>query len=205
MNEFDRKALNWDDNPGHLERSKAVSGAIIDRLELNGEMTALEYGAGTGITSILLKDHFKEIVMIDNSREMVKIMRKKIKESQVSNIRALHYDLEKRSWKHSRFDLVFTQMVLHHIRNIDKLILKLSDIIYPGGFLAIADLYGEDGSFHKTGFNGHNGFDPDKLGQTIKNYGFTDVLSRKCHTINKLVSEKEMKSFDLFLLTARKQ
>lgn len=76
MNEFDRKALNWDDNPGHLERSKAVSGAIIDRLELNGEMTALEYGAGTGITSILLKDHFKEIVMIDNSRDMVKIMRK---------------------------------------------------------------------------------------------------------------------------------
>ncbi|HOP58611.1 MAG TPA: class I SAM-dependent methyltransferase [Bacteroidales bacterium] len=205
MNEFERITLRWDTNPGHLERSKAVSEAIIDRLELDREMTALEYGAGTGITSFLLKDHFKEIVMIDNSRDMVRIMKSKIKELKVSNLRALHYDLEKGNWEHPRFNLIFTQMVLHHIRNIDNLIGKLSDIIYPGGFLAIADLYKEDGSFHKTGFNGHNGFDPEKLGQTIKNYGFTDILSRKCHTINKLVSEKEMKSFDLFLLTARKQ
>jgi hypothetical protein len=41
-------------------------------------MTALKYGAGTGITSFLFKDHFKEFTMMDNSPEIVRIMNEKI-------------------------------------------------------------------------------------------------------------------------------
>lgn len=50
-------------------------------------MTAHEFGAGSGITSFILKDSLKEITLMDNSSEMVKAMKNKIKTSKVKNLR----------------------------------------------------------------------------------------------------------------------
>jgi 16S rRNA A1518/A1519 N6-dimethyltransferase RsmA/KsgA/DIM1 with predicted DNA glycosylase/AP lyase activity len=49
MNEFDIKAAEWDNNPMHWERSEAIVNEIIKLIPLSNKMTALEYGAGTGI------------------------------------------------------------------------------------------------------------------------------------------------------------
>jgi len=68
MNEFDIKAAEWDNNPIHWDRSRAIVEDMIKRIPLNKEMTALEYGAGTGIASFLLKDYLKEITLMDNSK-----------------------------------------------------------------------------------------------------------------------------------------
>ena len=73
MNEFDIKAAEWDKNPMHWDRSEAISNQIKKLIPLSKQMTALEYGAGTGITSFLLKDHLKEITLMDNSSEMVRL------------------------------------------------------------------------------------------------------------------------------------
>jgi tRNA (cmo5U34)-methyltransferase len=78
MKEFDIKAAVWDLNPMHWERSEAVAKQILERIPLKPWIKALEYGAGTGITSFILKDHVKEITMVDFSPEMVKIMNNKI-------------------------------------------------------------------------------------------------------------------------------
>ena len=63
MNEFDAKAAEWDKNPMHWDRSEAIANEIIKLIPLKKKMTALEYGAGTGITSFLLKDYLKEITL----------------------------------------------------------------------------------------------------------------------------------------------
>ena len=67
-------------------------------------MTALEYGAGTGITSFLLKDYLKEITLMDNSSEMVKVINEKIKTSEVRNLKTLNFDLESMDYKLAKFD-----------------------------------------------------------------------------------------------------
>jgi tRNA (cmo5U34)-methyltransferase len=204
MNEFDVKAAGWDQNPMHWDRSKAVVYHLLESIPLNEKMNALEYGAGTGTTSLLLKDHLKKIIMMDSSAEMVRIMNENIKASGADNLKALFFDLERDKWNGRRFDLILTQMVLHHVIDIENIIKKFFLMMNPGGYLAIADLYPEDGSFHGDGFTGHKGFDMKKLSSILEKHGFTYISGRKCFEIKKIISDGETKQFDVFLLTAKR-
>jgi len=203
MNEFDIKAAAWDKNPMHWDRSEAIANEIKKLIPLNRDMTALEYGAGTGITSFLLKDHLKKITLMDNSTEMVKMMTAKIEATKVENMLALNFDLEHNDYAGGSFDLIFTQMVLHHVNDIDSIIKKFSSLLNPGGYLAIADLYEEDGSFHGEGFTGHRGFDIGKLSEILNKNRLKKVTHKTCFTIDKKVSETETKKFDVFLLIGK--
>jgi len=204
MNEFDIKAVEWDKNPMHWDRSEAIAKEIIKLIPLKNEMTALEYGAGTGITSFLLKDYLKEITLMDNSSEMVKVMNEKIKTTKVKNLKALNFDLEHTDYKGGKFDLIFTQMVLHHVTDTENIIKTFYGLLNPEGYLAIADLYPEDGSFHGEGFSGHKGFDIEKLSKLVQKIGFTNISHRQCFVINKKISDTETKQFEVFLLIANR-
>lgn len=202
MNEFDSKAADWDKNPMHWDRSEAIANEIKKLIPLNKEMSALEYGAGTGIASFLLRDHLKEITLMDNSPEMVKIINEKIKTTKVKTLKVLYFDLEHNDYNNGKFDFIFSQMVLHHVTNIETIIRKFKKLLNPGGHLAIADLYEEDGSFHGESFNGHKGFNLDYLsGLLIKNH-FKNIFHRSCFIIDRKISETEIKHYDVFLLTA---
>lgn len=203
MNVFDNKAADWDKNPMHAERSSVIADSIKKNLPLTRKMTAMEFGAGTGTTSFLLAGLLQEITMIDNSPEMVKRMNEKISQSGIKNLKAVNADLEHKSYKGS-FDLIFTQMVLHHIPDIDGIITKFHGLLKPGGLIAIADLYAEDGDFHGAEFQGHNGFDPDELSGKMQGSGFVDILHEKCYSFWKEIPEKGRRLYDIFLLTASK-
>ncbi len=202
MNEFDIKAAEWDSNPMHWDRSEAIANEIKKLIPLKKEMTALEYGAGTGITSFLLKDYLKEITLMDNSTEMVKVMNRKITDTKAKNLKILNFDLEHADYKNGKFDLIFTQMVLHHVTDTELIIDRFSKLLNPGGYLAIADLYEEDGSFHGEGFTGHRGFNIKKLSSIISKHHFTDISERTCFVIKRKISDSETKQFEVFLLIA---
>lgn len=204
MNEFDIKAAEWDKNPMHWDRSEAISNEIKNLIPLNKEMTALEYGAGTGITSFLLKDYLKEITLMDNSTEMVKIMHQKIETTKVKNIKALNFDLEHTDYKGGTFDLIFTQMVLHHVTDIETIINRFYKLLKPGGYLAIADLYEEDGSFHGEGFTGHRGFNIENISGIVRRNNFTNISNKTCFVINRKISETETLQFEVFILIANR-
>lgn len=202
MNEFDLKAAGWDQNPMHWDRSAAIAKELLKQVPVRKEMTALEYGAGTGITSFLLKDHLKKITMMDSSPEMVRVMQEKIKATNSQNLKPLLFNLEKEEWEGEKFNLLITQMVLHHVADLDNILHKFREMTVPGGYLAIADLYPEDGSFHGEGFTGHKGFDTNLLADILRKHRFGNIFSRKCFTINKKISENIIREFDLFLLVA---
>ena len=204
MSEFDKKAAEWDKNPMHWDRSEAIANEIKTLLPLNKEMRALEYGAGTGITSFLLKDLLKEITLMDNSTEMVKVMNDKISASQVKNMSAINFDLENTDYNSGTFDLIFTQMVLHHVLNINNIIERFYRLLNKGGYLAIADLYSEDGSFHGEGFDGHLGFDISNLSSILVKNNFHTISHKECFIIDRKISETESKQFPVFLLIANK-
>jgi tRNA (cmo5U34)-methyltransferase len=204
MNEFDIKAAEWDRNPMHWERSEAIVKEIRKTIPLTGNMSAMEYGAGTGIASFLLRDHLKEITLMDNSSEMVRIIKEKIKATKVANLNVLNFDLEHKDYKKRKFDFIMTQMVLHHVADTDAIIRKFGNLLNSGGYLAIADLYEEDGSFHGDGFDGHNGFDPDKLSETLGKNHFRNISHKSCFVIEKEISESEIKQYGIFLLTAKR-
>src|SRR5450759_403382 len=204
MNEFDLKAAEWDQNPIIWERAEAIANEIKRLIPLKKQMTALEFGAGTGVTSFILKDFLKEITLMDNSSEMVKVMNNKIKTSRVENLKTLNFNLEQDDFKDAKFDFIFNQMVLHHITDIKNIITKFYNLLNPGGFLAIADLYTEDGSFDGEGFAGHKGFAPAELSGLLLKSGFQNITHHQCFVINKEISVAKIKQFNVFLLIAQR-
>jgi len=201
MSEFDNKAGDWDKNLMHLRRSEAIATALMSRLTISSKMTALEFGAGTGLLSFILEDKFSEIVLLDSSKEMIRVTENKIAESGSQNMKALWIDLEKDDYK-GQFDILYSQMVLHHVDNIDLIFNKFKALIKPGGYLAIADLYPEDGSFHGDSFTGHKGFDVDQLTIQLEAKGFRDIVAKPCYALRHENEKGEVNEYPIFLLTA---
>ena len=204
MSEFDQKAQDWDKNKMHLERTIAVAGQLQKIVAFKPSMKALEFGAGTGLLSFYLKDRFSEITLIDNSREMLKMAEQKMETDDHSQFRTLSLNLEKDEYSGDPFDIIYSQMVLHHIRDTDAIIKKFYHLLTPGGILAIADLFEEDGSFHDDNIDVHKGFDPEKLLAILLQQGFQDIQIDPCFVIRKEVSVEIIKEYPVFLMTAHR-
>ena len=112
MNEFDDRAREWDKDKMHTERSVAIAAELEKMIPLNHSMKALEYGAGTGILSFLLKDRFSEITLMDSSQEMIKVCIEKAEYHKTKNINTLWFDMEHQAFD-GKFDIIYNQMVLH--------------------------------------------------------------------------------------------
>jgi tRNA (cmo5U34)-methyltransferase len=205
MNEFDRKALDWDKNKMHIERTIAIADRLKKLIQENPARKAMEFGAGTGLLSFYLKDMFSEITMMDSSREMLKMAEQKMQTEDHSKFKTLFLNLEKDQYDGDPFDIIYSQMVLHHIRDIHAIIKKFYHLLTPGGMLAIADLYEEDGSFHDGDMNVHTGFDPEKLKSILIQEGFHNIQIDPCYIIRKEVSADKIREYPVFLMAAHRQ
>lgn len=202
--EFDAKAREWDLNPMHLERSKAIAEEMLREIPFSQDLKALEFGAGTGLLSFLLYDRAGSITMADNSEEMTRVMQEKIESRGVGNLQVIHADLEHEDLP-EKFGLIFSQMVLHHVREPEKILEKFADMLNPGGYLAIADLYPEDGSFHGEGVNVHLGFDPVVLAEKLQAFGCIVTRLNKVFEIRRQAEGSDVKIFPVFLLVVQRQ
>jgi ubiquinone/menaquinone biosynthesis C-methylase UbiE len=205
MNEFDLKAAEWDKSNMHNDRAMTVANEIIKVIPLTKGMKALEFGAGTGLLSFLLREHLQDITMIDNSDGMVKVLKEKLDALDAENMRVMKINLENEDYQGDRVDLIYTLMVLHHVSDVETIISKFATILNPGGHLAIADLYPEDGSFHGEGFTGYRGFDTGALSALLEKHGFKEISHRKVYVIDKKIADNARKEFDVFLMTATLQ
>jgi ubiquinone/menaquinone biosynthesis C-methylase UbiE len=187
MNKFDLAAKLWDENPMHWERSEAIVNKIKKNIPINKEYRVLEYGAGTAISSFLLESEVKEIVLMDSSPEMVKVMGEKIASSGLYHLTPLLFDLESDDYSADKFDLIFTQLVLHHIIDIESLLTKFYHLLNENSYLAIADLYSEDGTFHADDFSGHYGFDLIDLSKLLMSIGFKNIHHEECYTMKRKI------------------
>lgn len=75
-------------------------------------------------------------------------------------------------------------------------------MLNPGGILAIADLYEENGSFHDFNLDVHRGFDPEQLKEQFLKQGFVETSISHCFVIRKEVTSGEIKEYPVFLITA---
>jgi tRNA (cmo5U34)-methyltransferase len=204
MSEFDQKAQEWDKNLMHLERTKAVARHLIEKVSIAPDMKAMEFGSGTGLLSFFLKDRFGEITLMDSSMEMLKMAEQKMDAGDHLKLKTLFFDLEKDDYKGDPFDIIYSQMVLHHIKDINAIIGKFYTLLSPGGILAIADLYKEDGSFHDESIDVHHGFEPARLTLILEEQGFNSITFSPCFVIRKQNESGAHKEYPVFLLTARK-
>jgi ubiquinone/menaquinone biosynthesis C-methylase UbiE len=203
MSQFDASAREWDSKQEHWERSEAIANAMLTYIPLKPGMKSLEFGAGTGILSFMLEKQFSEIVLMDSSGEMVKVMQEKAEKAGLEHLKPIFHDMEKEDYPGGTVDVIFTQMAMHHVGDIEKTVTRFYRLLNTGGWLAIADLYREDGTFHSEGFTGHQGFDTGELETILSHAGFTQISTRHCYTVKKMIGE-HLKEFPVFLMIGNK-
>lgn len=199
MSEFDARAREWDKDKMHMDRSVAIAAGLENMIPLDHSMKALEYGAGTGILSFLFKDRFSEITLMDNSQEMIKVCIEKAEFYKTGHITPLWFDLEHTDFE-DKFDIIYNQMVLHHVNDYEAIIHTFYSLLNSDGYLAIADLYSEDGSFHGPDVKVHWGFDPENLAGILKHCGFKNIEHRTCFEVKR----ESGITYPVFLLVAQK-
>lgn len=200
---FDAKARQWDDNPVFRERGLKIAEAVRATVPLRRDMRALDYGCGTGLLSFPLRHELGTILMADSSGGMLDVVREKIAAQGVTNMTPLKLDLLVDPAPPDRFDLIVTAMTLHHVPDTDAILRVFHDLLNPGGYLCIADLDQEDGSFHGPEVDVHHGFDQGDLAQRTAQAGFADVRFQTVFTITK-ERETGTQDYPVFLMTARR-
>ena len=202
---FDNQALEWDNDPQKVDRARVFAKEINDFIQPNNKLNALEFGCGTGLLSFNLKNNFKTIILADNSEGMINVLKEKIDKGGIKNFIPLQLDLFERDIQFPKIDVIYTLMTLHHMPNISKTLKEFYSILELNGYLCIADLVKEDGSFHShhKDFDGHNGFDKDELGEIMIKNGFKLAYYKECFVIQKMVDEK-IKKYPLFLMICKK-
>ena len=199
--DFDARAATWDDDPTKVERARAVADAMARKVPLARSMRALEYGCGTGLLSFLLRPALGDITLADVSTGMLDVAAGKIAAAADPAMRAVKLDLLTDPLPEARFDLIYSLMTLHHIPDTAAILQRFHAALARPGYLCIADLDAEDGSFHGAGFDGHLGFDRERLGALTLRAGFATVEFSTAHVMNKAVGA-ELRRFPIFLMVA---
>ncbi len=196
---FDKKAAAWDDNPVRNELTGAIAAFINDTIPLNKQFSVLDYGCGTGLLSFLLSGKVGSVCAADISDGMLGQVCKKITAQNVSNVEALNFDITKNMPLDKTFDLVVSAMAMHHIVDAMAAITKLVNLLKPGGWIALADLCTEDGSFHEEGVALHKGFEPAVIAERLKSIGMESVIYKEVFEIS-----RNEKFYPIFCVCARK-
>lgn len=202
---FDLAARDWDANPVRVALARAVADAIRNAVELRPNMEVMDFGAGTGLLTLSLLPYVGNITACDTSSEMVKVLDEKLKSKKINNVQPLLADIGATSLPVSRFDLVVSSMVLHHIPDVPGALKRLQLCLRPGGRIALADLDTEDGSFHtdRTGVF-HNGLDRKTVCEWLTEAGFTHTVSREAHRIVRPADNGPAREYPVFLVTGEK-
>lgn len=195
---FDAHAARWDDAQ-KLRRAEQVAAALRREVELRPSMKALEYGAGTGLLSFCLRGSVGPITLAERCAGMRAVAERKIAAANASDPRGLDFDLMRDPVPAQHYDLIFSMMTLHHVADVPRLLVAFYAMLNADGWRCRADLDAEDGSFHGSGAEVHQGFERAALRSWRAPARFQDALVGDCCTL-----EHHDRDSSAFPATARK-
>ncbi len=204
MTNFDERAKDWDSDPKKVERARVVAEEIRKTVPLSREMNAFEYGCGTGLLSFALQEDLGQITLADTSQGMLDVLAEKISAAGAVNMHPIRLDLAVDTIPPQKYHITYSLLTMHHIHDTQDILNKFHILLESGGYLLIADLDKEDGSFHTDGTTDvHKGFAQSELQKQVEAAGFEGVKFSTAHIIRKMIGDEE-KSFPIFLMSARK-
>lgn len=199
--DFDAAAARWDANPMRVQLATETYRAIAAAVPLTPAMHALDFGCGTGLLTFLLHPRVGSVTGADSSAGMLATFREKAAAFGLDNVATLHVDPEQGDTLGGPYDLIVSNMTLHHIADPATLIRLLRVHLTPGGHLCLADLDPDDGEFHadNTGVC-HFGFDRGALRQMFIDAGFTAVNDVTTTAITRPTARGVERAFTIFMM-----
>ncbi len=199
---FDESAKDWDKKQRRIVNAQNIAAAIRRHIDLQSDYKILDFGTGTGLLAWELSSSVGYILGVDTSEEMLKVFADK---DWVCRTDTAKMELDK-ELPDEKFDGIISSMTLHHVKSVKDYLEAFYQLLKDGGFIAIADLDKEDGSFHTSGNEGvfHLGFQRKTLKKQLEEVGFQGIEFDVANVIEKETAEGEMKKYPVFLVVAKK-
>jgi len=193
---FKHKAESYEQDNHRVANVQTIASSILSHVDLKPEMDIMDFGSGTGLLLEQIAPFVRSITAVDISSSMNQQLSKK-RDKLNCELEIIEMDLTK-SELDRKFDGIISSMTLHHVDDLKSMFDKLYSMLKPGGFIALADLETEDGSFHTedTGVF-HFGFSRDELMNMATGAGFSQVEVNPASTVHKLYGD-----YPVLLLTA---
>jgi cyclopropane fatty-acyl-phospholipid synthase-like methyltransferase len=194
--QFADRAAGWDEAGQRVRNVESIAREMRRRIRFHAGMNIMDFGSGTGLLLERIAPRVASITAVDTSPAMNEQLASKRDALdcalEILAIDLLATDLDR------RFDGIISSMTIHHIADIPALFRRFHALLEEGGFIAIADLDTEDGSFHddSTGVF-HQGFDRQALKRVVSDAGFTRVDIATVSVVREARGD-----YPVFLLTA---
>lgn len=174
--DFDGASATWDNEPRRVQLAGAVVAALCANVPLSKAMVALDYGCGSGLVTMGLRTHVGKITGADNSMGMLEVLGGKVRDQGTDQVDTQLLTLDQEDPLRGNYDLIVSSMTMHHIPDVPQLIATFVKHLSPGGWLALADLEAEDGSFHDdpTGIE-HHGFPRGYFTELYRSLGLAEI------------------------------
>ena len=193
---FAEKASTYDSGNDRTQNVDNIANLIKEKIELNNSMHLMDFGSGTGLLLERIAPFIQKITAVDVSPSMNDQLRRKNLPCELE-LKELDLTTEKLD---QSFDGIISSMTMHHIKNAKAMFQTFHSLLNENGFIAIADLDSEDGSFHTkdTGVH-HFGFDREAFMKLAESTGFKNIRTL---TVGEI--EKSHGTYSVFLLIGKK-
>ena len=168
-------------------------------------MAGRDFGCGTGLLSLALQPKVGSVAGVDTSKGMLDVFNAKISGRKIPGVRTILLDPDKGFRADRSYHLIVSAMTMHHIGDIEPLLASFYNALLPEGYLALADLDEEGGSFHNDPVGVfHNGFKRDALEKMLRAAGFESTRCGQAAEVSKPILDGSTRKFSVFLMTGRR-
>lgn len=171
VSKFEMMAARYDTEE-RLAIATVIANELRRKIQPHSFKTALDFGCGTGLVGLQLKDLFEEMVFTDPSPAMIEQVDKKVTEQNIDNITTLAIDLLSDTPENIQVDCIYMSQVLLHIADTKAVFDTLKSLIKPNGRLMIVDF---DEATTVTSTEIHPGFSHKELTALAEAAGYSDI------------------------------
>ena len=205
INSFDTMAQSFDTDY-RIKRARIIAEEINKRINVSDKSNVLEFGCGTGLITTNLIENINNLALVDSSEGMLEQLKAKLSNISVNKQITVYNDLFSTDLALYTYDLIYSSMVLHHIKNIGLFAQRFSKLLCQNGTLCIIDLLPVDKDYHinEPDFEGYDGFEPKWLMNQLESNGFVQKQYNVIYTGTKEINGKVIE-YSLFILIATKK
>ncbi|TXR54772.1 metalloregulator ArsR/SmtB family transcription factor [Reinekea thalattae] len=149
---------------------------LLDSLNQTGHSNVLEVGPGQGEFLAALAKRFDQVTGLDISPAMLSIAAEQTQ--QYSNVTLVEGSTELLNQQQHQYDIIFYNMVLHHVPMPEEEIAQCAKLLKPEGLLIITDLCQHEQEWAREQCGDQwLGFEPNELHLWAKRHQFSHSQS----------------------------